>query len=546
MSRDWDQYIDSASTDAEKEARIAERNKWLDENAVVYGPSHVVTYRVAKNGDHIRSDGTLISTAEQRAKQDIPLWKRLEDGRLNDLNGYTIPGPNATDKDFEEYGENIEKSKAHKTRSELVKKYEEFIKSKENDMKGKFLTPRDIDTGEFIEVSELYIDKETGKTATAVNIEYPLDMDELIGRCYISDDSHVSMRVVEAEGSSDQVTKTNAKTLRFIIPERHELKGKKSVKLMFYFRKDRRQMYATQTWSCYRDMPKRLEVEETATNGSTATIGSERKSTATIAGFAVVAKPEKIMPDDPAFTPREKAVSWAKETHHGKAHQNRWNRVAATMGEENGYDAYSFKEVERIWKQFGMNKRWTVVMNWFKDDDEVAELKAERDAEMAEYNSPLRMQGHYSLADWDSLHKSEATICKIEGFDKLTIWDSGCQMPNFWLEEDFAQPTEQWRLMPDGGLELVRYFYSHEMRGGETPTADQVNTFRRNHGMKPMDFPNGVEPYPPECVFTLPGEESPPQPEKTLMERLREDLDAAIRNKDWKEVGHVLEKIKNV
>ena len=322
MSKDWDKYIDEAWSEADKDARIAERNAWLDENAVVYGPDHVTSYYVNKNEDHIESGtGRLLSTKESRAKQDIPQWKKFEIGRLEDVDGHIVPGPNALEKDFKQYGKNIAK---------------------------------------------------TGR----------------------------------------------AKTM----------------------------------------------------------------------------KPTKIMPGDMTHTPLEKALNWASETHHGKAHQNRWNRVASTMGEPNGYDPYTFDEVKKIWEQFGKNARWTVAIDWFDSDDE--DVRG-----MVEYHSPLTMQGHYSLADWDKLHGSEATICKIEGFDKLTIWDSGCQMPNFWLEEDFAQPTEQWRLMPDGGLELVRYFYSEESNGGPSPTVAVVNQWRKNHGMKPMDFPNGVEPYPPECVW---------------------------------------------
>ena len=76
----------------------------------------VATYRVAANGDHIANDGTVLSTAASRAKEDVPQWKKFELGRLEIVDNAVIPGPNALPKDIEQYGKNVALTKIHKTR----------------------------------------------------------------------------------------------------------------------------------------------------------------------------------------------------------------------------------------------------------------------------------------------------------------------------------------------------------------------------------------------------------------------------------------------
>ena len=159
----------------------------------------VISYRTAANGDHVASDGTVISTAESRAKQDVPQWKKFELGRLEDVDGYIIPGPNALPKDEEQYGKNREFTNIHKTRPQ----------------------------------------------------------------------------------------------------------------------------------------PK--------------------------------AKPDRIMPDDPNFTPMEKALSWAQETQHGVAHQDRWNEVAAALGADNGYTPMSYPEAIDMWDRFNRNARWSMAVEAIDD-----------------------------------------------------------------------------------------------------------------------------------------------------------------------------------
>ena len=163
----------------------------------------VATYRVAANGDHIANDGTILSTAESRAKEDVPQWKKFELGRLEIVDNAVIPGPNALPKDIEQYGKNVALTKIHKTR------------------------PPDV------------VAKLSGKE-----------------------------------------------------PE-----------------------------------------------------------------------PVKIMPDDPSHTPLEKALNWAAETRHGKGHQDRWNRIAAALGADNGYSPMTLDEVTDMWTRFGRNARWSMALD---------------------------------------------------------------------------------------------------------------------------------------------------------------------------------------
>ena len=171
----------------------------------------VVTYRTAANGDYIANDGTVISTAESRAKEDVPQWRKFELGRLEIVDNVVIPGPGALPKDEEQYGKNVKLTGRHKA---------------------------------------------------------PLPP-----------------------------------------------------------------------------------------------------------------PPKKIMPDDPAHTPLEKALNWAKEMHHGPAHQDRWNRVAAALGEDNGYSPMTLTEVTEQWNRFNRNPRWTVALEAIRDgEDDLVSVNRYREA----------------------------------------------------------------------------------------------------------------------------------------------------------------------
>ena len=158
----------------------------------------VVTYRTAANGDHIANDGTVISTKESRAKEDVPQWRKFELGRLEIVDNVVIPGPAALDKDIDQYGGNV------------------------------------------------------------------------------------------------------------------KLTGRKSLE---------------------KDLP------------------------------------TKIMPGDTNHTPLEKALNWAGEKHHGPAHQDRWNRVAAALGADNGYTPMTHAEVTEQWERFNRNPRWTMALEALAEDD---------------------------------------------------------------------------------------------------------------------------------------------------------------------------------
>ena len=166
----------------------------------------VVSYRTAPNGDHVATDGTVISTAESRAKEDVPQWRKFELGRLEIVDNVVIPGPGALPQDIEQYGENVKLTKRHK----------------------------------------------------------PVQM----------------------------------------------------------------------------------------------------------------APVKKIMPDDPNHTPLEKALNWAAETHHGPAHQDRWNRVAAALGADNGYSPMTLEEVTEQWVRFNRNARWTMAQNAMRVDESESDFVA--------------------------------------------------------------------------------------------------------------------------------------------------------------------------
>ena len=177
----------------------------------------VVSYRTASNGDHVATDGTVISTAESRANEDVPQWRKFELGRLEIVDNVVIPGPNALPKDEEQYGENVKLTNRHKVEQ-------------------------------------------------------------------------------NQQGSGPD--------------------------------------------------------------------------------------PERIMPDDPNFTSLEKALSWAKETHHGPQHQARWSKVAAALGADNGYPPMPLAEAEGLWERFNRNKRWTVAVNAIEkmEGDDVVAANRYREA----------------------------------------------------------------------------------------------------------------------------------------------------------------------
>ena len=280
----------------------------------------LMSYTERKNGDRYDTNGNLISTKESRAKEDIPDWKKFEIGRLEDVDGHWVPGPNALPKDFEQYGDNI-------------------VKTKRN--------PLD----------------DANRYRKAVGLP-PLK-----------------------ESQSDKLRaallKVNA----------------------------------------------RPDVVVKEFNPETGTLDE-------IQGSTITMTTQKIMPGDTRFNPLEKALNWASETHHGKAHQNRWNRVAATMGADNGADPYTFDDVKKIWQQFGKNARWTVAVDWFETDDEDV-------AGMVEYHLAPAMQGNYTAADFEKMWNQKPVIVQVRGWGKAII-DPKVGEPTYWLDGE-GEATETWK-----------------------------------------------------------------------------------------------------
>ena len=157
-------------------------------------------------------------------------------------------------------------------------------------------------------------------------------------------------------------------------------------------------------------------------------------------GRAKKVKPVKIMPGDTAYTPLEKALNWAAEEHHGLAHQNRWNHVAATMGAHNGYDHYDFYQVKKLWLQFGKNARWTVAINWFDSGDEDVQA-------MVNYHFAPAMQGNYSASDFETLWNQKPVIVQVKGWGKAII-DPKVGIPTYWLDGE-GEAVETWERVGD-------------------------------------------------------------------------------------------------
>ena len=395
--KDWDAYIDAATDETDKESRIAERNKWLDENAVVYGPSHVTSYYEAENGDHIESGtGRLLSTRESRAKEDIPEWRKFEIGRLEDVDGHIVPGPNALERDIAQYGKNIEKT--GRAKKDVAKP----------------------DTPEHWELmAELM-----ASGADSWVVDSPDNLPDWYWTLdkFAMDTGGVWGKIQIAKG-------------HFVFYDGSGPRGR---------------------WS--------LDAEEEMNN--------EKK--------ANEEKEMKIMPNDNRFTALEKALNWAAETHHGKAHTERWNRVAAAFGADNGYDPMDKREIRKWWNHHNCNKRWTVAM----EASEQAEIVAKRDAEMDEYNSDLAMQGHYTADEWLERNNADPIICRIDGYDQLTIYDPGAGngMPNWWLEGD-GQPTQLWRYDPKtGALDFVSDLDESAPKAKPQPSAEAVESNRLPFG----------------------------------------------------------------
>ena len=356
----------------------------LDESGGMHSKfGGVITYRTAANGDHIANDGTVISTAESRAKEDVPDWRKFELGRLEEVDGIILPGPNALPQDEERFGSNRLHSKRHKVQ-----------------------------------------------------------------------------------------------------PQQQQ-----------------------------RPLP----------------------------------NPGRILPDDPVFTPMQKAISWSKEVQHGQRHQERWGRVAAALGADNGHDPMTYEQAEVLWERFGRNARWTMALDAIEEAEtptmrdpiedanryraavglppvEKSQGEKLRDAlvktneredvvvkefnpatgqleeirltpeeahkrEMDIYHCPVAMQGSFTVDQWMDRYGVYPTICYIEGIKQLTILDPKASQPNWWLDGD-GVPIQQWRQDGAGGLTFVGMMPNQERADDAEKTATSAR-MDRGPGLLADDLPPG-------------------------------------------------------
>ena len=92
-------------------------------------------------------------------------------------------------------------------------------------------------------------------------LDYPDGFDELIGRSWISGDSHVSMSADEAKGMKYTETVTNAKALTFILSSSYKWGDMSPVKFTFYFRKKNVMMKKSEDFELTREVPSKPSAE---------------------------------------------------------------------------------------------------------------------------------------------------------------------------------------------------------------------------------------------------------------------------------------------
>ena len=92
-------------------------------------------------------------------------------------------------------------------------------------------------------------------------IEYPDGFDELVGRVWLKDNSHVSMPVLEAAGSTYTETVRDAESLTFRVPRGYWLHKQKELTFSFYFRKHNVQGRKSPVMSEERTVPGKQSTE---------------------------------------------------------------------------------------------------------------------------------------------------------------------------------------------------------------------------------------------------------------------------------------------
>ena len=438
----------------------------------------VITYRTAANGDYIANDGTVISTRESRLKEDIPEWKKFEIGRLEDVDGHTVPGPNALQVDINKYSKNIPKTNLHKTRYKSM--------NAEGRMDWDTITGWEkrikVDFGSLGPNHPRWSNwtyKERDIVARKVHESALIAQDHGARSKKMEDwaKEHEPIMVDFARDHKPMPDWAHADYRESGIPEHVKVVWK---------RENPSDMTSKADWAYDPPYPWE-EGEEPAWSAPVAEISQSDKLRAALleanerpdvvvkelnpktGQLEVIQETKvttKIMPSDTRFTDLQKAMNWAAETHHGKAHQNRWNRVAATMGADNGYDPYSYDEVKEIWERFNKNARWTVAINWFDVEDENVE-------EMHHYHNAPPCQRHYTAEEFEKSWNQKPQIVNVEGWDFQMIICPATQEPLYQLDgKEHSSVT--WAYENGNWITKTAFDSEPQPKGNEEPVQKEV------------------------------------------------------------------------
>ena len=167
-------------------------------------------------------------------------------------------------------------------------------------------------SAQIFEAGELSYDDEGNLTLPVKVLGYPEGFDEMIGRSWISEDSHVSMSVAEAReaGMRHTETVTDAKELTFILSPSYKWADMSPVKLTFYFRKENTMFKKTEYFRLTREVP-RKQGEEPVREGLLSAVQKAVDDSASCAPVVPdkeftaeqIAHAEKGVPEVPAVMP---------------------------------------------------------------------------------------------------------------------------------------------------------------------------------------------------------------------------------------------------
>ena len=487
----------------------------------------VTSYYVDKDERHIESGtGRVLSTKESRALEDIPEWKKFEIGRLEDVDGHTVPGPNAMQVDINQYSKNIAKTNLHKTRYknmsakrkmdwDVITGWEKRIKVDfgsigPNHVRWSHWThkERDIVARKVHECELIKQDhgpqsnrmKDWAKENAPIMIDFARDhkpMPDWAHAEYRDSGVPEYVKVVwKRIGNNDITSKGD---WAYDPPGPWKDKGEEPA----WSSKPKDSDYDPDIEAAnrYRKSVGMSPVEKSQSEKLRAALleANERPDvvvkelnpqTGQLEVIQETQVKTKIMPSDTRFTDLQKAMNWASETHHGKAHQNRWNRVAATMGADNGYDPYSYDEVKEIWEKFNKNARWTVAINWFDVEDENVE-------EMHHYHNAPPCQRHYTAEEFEKNWNQKPEIVNIEGWDFQMIIDPVIREPLYQLDGK-GYPSSTWAYENGNWIRKNAFGPGPHDKGYEEPVQEEI-TFDL-----PTDRTSSTNEVPDAVIEALP------------------------------------------